>query len=101
MLHFAMMLCSVGPCRFARNATADKFLLGAECAGVVAAVGKGVTLKVGACCSFYKYGPLSSGSMLRVPLCCNAPGNVKAFLLLVDAAVHCCALSGMSTAPCC
>jgi len=32
--------------RFARNATAEKFLLGAECAGVIAAVGPGVTLKV-------------------------------------------------------
>ncbi|KAK9842071.1 hypothetical protein WJX81_007136 [Elliptochloris bilobata] len=32
---------------FARNASADKFLLGAECAGVVAAAGPGVSLKVG------------------------------------------------------
>lgn len=32
--------------RFGQNASAEKFALGAECAGVIAAVGPGVSLKV-------------------------------------------------------
>ncbi len=44
--HAAGVPTACGHRRFARNATAEKFLLGAECAGVIAAVGPGVTLKV-------------------------------------------------------